>query len=63
MAFQKLNVKRSPSLVLMTGAVECTSANAREFLLQPNPGPLNGVFVEDEKPKKDGRHDDTKVSP
>ena len=63
MAFTPLKTKRSPSLTIAGGEVECTSADAIDFLLQPkeNDGPLNGVFVEDGKPKKMGKEEETKV--
>ena len=60
----RLGVKSSPSLATSEGVVECTSANAIDYLLQPkeNDGPLHGVFIADDKPKKTGKEEESKVS-
>ena len=63
MPFARPKAKRSPLLTASNWVIECTSANTLDYLLQPkeNQGPLNGVFVEDEKPKKTGKDEEAKV--
>ena len=63
LAFTDFKLKRSPSLTAADGSIECISANMINFMLQPSDylGPLHGVFFDDEKPKKGGKIDETKV--
>ncbi|KAG8532194.1 uncharacterized protein KY384_003835 [Bacidia gigantensis] len=58
-----VNSKRSPCLKVCDGMIECSSANTKNYLLQPHNEPLslNGVFIDDSKPRKPEKEEDIKV--
>jgi len=64
LAFSRSRAKRSPRLQTTNETVECSSANAETFVLQPKQrdAPLNGLFIDDENIKA-GRDEEKKVCP
>ena len=63
MVFPKLRVRKLPSIEAEHPAQDCSTADTSESSVQSKrqTGPLNGLFIDDEKPKKPEKEEDVKV--